>query len=177
VHGVSSKCVLSWYMEYLINMCTVGLWSSYTFDWCMEFLINLCSVGIWSFLLIHGHCFNIKIYEKLWHFTSVLHGFHRWARHRPLCRWYPTSEIDIFYSNIWTIYVGLNSFILVSEEFWYRHQLPFWYPTISISDIPISKIDKSFPNDPRKVNYKITFFSLVTNSQSSCQVSSVLPLR
>jgi hypothetical protein len=31
------------------------------------------------------------------------------------------------------------------------HQLPFRYRTKSISDIPISKIDKSFPNDPTKI--------------------------
>ncbi len=48
-------------------------------------------------------------------------------------------------------YVGLNPLIPISEEFRYRHQLPFRYRTKSISDIPISKIDKSFPNDPSKI--------------------------
>jgi hypothetical protein len=32
----------------------------------------------------------------------------------------------------------------------HRHQLPFQYRTKSISDIPISKVDKSVPNDPNK---------------------------
>ncbi len=72
-------------------------------------------------------------------------------RHRPLCRRYPTPDIDISYSDIGTKNVGLNPFIPISEEFRYRHQLPFRYRTKSISDIPISKIDKSFLNDPRKM--------------------------
>ncbi len=33
----------------------------------------------------------------------------------------------------------------------HRHQLPFRYRTKSISDIPISKVDKSDPNDPNKI--------------------------
>ncbi len=45
---------------------------------------------------------------------------------------------------IQVIYVRLNPLIPISEEFRYRHQLPFRYVTKSISDIPISKIDKSF---------------------------------
>jgi hypothetical protein len=75
----------------------------------------------------------------------------RLYRHRPLCRRYPTSDIDISYSDIGTKYVGLNPLIQISEEFRYRHQLPFRYRTKSISDIPISKIDKSLPIDPRKL--------------------------
>jgi hypothetical protein len=39
----------------------------------------------------------------------------------------------------------------ISEEFRYRHQLPFRYRTKSISDIPISKIGKSVPTDPNKI--------------------------
>ncbi len=50
-----------------------------------------------------------------------------------------------------TKYVGLNPHILISEEFRYHLQLPIRYRTKSISDIPISKIDKSFPNDPSKI--------------------------
>ncbi len=61
------------------------------------------------------------------------------------------SDIDISYSDIGTKYVRLNPLIPISEEFWYRHQLPFRYRTKSISDIPISRIDQSFPNDPRKI--------------------------
>jgi hypothetical protein len=72
-------------------------------------------------------------------------------RHRPSCRRYPTSDIDISYSDIGTNYVRLNPLIPISEEFRYRYQLSFRYRTKSISDIPISRIDKSFPNDPRKI--------------------------
>jgi hypothetical protein len=72
-------------------------------------------------------------------------------RHRPLCRRYPTSDIAISYSDIGTKYVGLNPFIPISEEYRYRHQLPFRYRTKSISDIPISKIGKSVPTDPNKI--------------------------
>jgi hypothetical protein len=61
------------------------------------------------------------------------------------------SDIDISYSYIGTKYVGLNPLIPISEEFRYRHQLPFWYWTKSKLDIPISKIDKSFLNDPSKI--------------------------
>jgi hypothetical protein len=69
-------------------------------------------------------------------------------RHQPLCWRYPTSDIDISYSDIRTKNVGLNPFIPISEEFRYRHQLPFRYRTKSISDITISKIDKTFSIDP-----------------------------
>jgi hypothetical protein len=61
-------------------------------------------------------------------------------RHRPSCRRYPTSDIDISYSDTGTKYVGLNPHIPISEEFRYRHQLPYRYRTKSISDIQISKI-------------------------------------
>jgi hypothetical protein len=65
------------------------------------------------------------------------------------------SDIDISYSDIGTKYVGLNHLIPISEEFRYRHQLPFRYRTKSILDFPISKNDKSFPNDPSKVLFII----------------------
>ncbi len=86
-------------------------------------------------------------------------------RHRPLCRRDQTSDIDISYSDIGTKYVGLNPLIPISEEFQYRHQLPFRYRTKSISDIPISKIDKSFPIDPRKILSPNNFISLDSNPQ------------
>jgi hypothetical protein len=70
-------------------------------------------------------------------------------RHRPFMS--AISNIAISYSDIGTKYVGLNPFIRISEELQYRHQLPFRYQTKSISDIPISKIDKSLPNDPSKI--------------------------
>ncbi len=77
---------------------------------------------------------------------------HRWASTSAFtCQRYPTSDIDISYSDIGTKYVGLNTFILLSKEFRYRHPLPFRYRTKSILDILISKIDKSFPNGPRKI--------------------------
>jgi hypothetical protein len=79
---------------------------------------------------------------------QVIRGGH-W--HQPLCQKYPTSDIDISYSDIGTKYVGLNPFTPISEEFRYRHQLLFRYQTKSISDIPISKIDKSFPIDRSKI--------------------------
>jgi hypothetical protein len=61
------------------------------------------------------------------------------------------SDIDISYFDIRTKYVGLSPFIPLSEEFQYRHQLPFRYETRSLLDIPISKIDKSFPSHPSKI--------------------------
>ncbi len=78
-------------------------------------------------------------------------------RHRPSCRRYSTSDIDISYSDIWTKYVRLNPHIPISEEFQYQHQLPFRYRTKSISDILISKIDKPIPNDPTKFLVVIDF--------------------
>jgi hypothetical protein len=64
------------------------------------------------------------------------------------------SDIDIGTNNI-----RLNSYILISEEFRYRHQLPFRYRTKSISDIPISKIYRSFPHDPSKWMWHIIFLT------------------
>ncbi len=78
-------------------------------------------------------------------------------QHRPLCRRYPTFDIDISYSDIRTKYVGLNSHVPMSEEFQYRHQLPFRYRTKSIQDIQISKIDQSFLNDPSNFLVLIIF--------------------
>ncbi len=78
-------------------------------------------------------------------------------RLRPSCRRYLTSDIDISYSDIGTKYVGLNPHIPISEEFRFRHQLPFRYRTKSISDIPISELDKSIPNDSTKLPVMIVF--------------------
>ncbi len=78
-------------------------------------------------------------------------------RHRPLCLRYPTSEIDISYSDIGTKNAGLKTFIPISGGIRYRHQLSFRYQTKSISDIPISKIDLSFPNDPSKIIMTFNF--------------------
>jgi hypothetical protein len=83
----------------------------------------------------------------VWRCLSSIGGY----RHRPLCRRFPTSDIDISYSDIGTKYVGLNPLIPISEEFRYRHQLSFRYRTKSISVSPISRIDQSLPIDPRKI--------------------------
>jgi hypothetical protein len=56
--------------------------------------------------------------------------FKGWHRHRFQCRRYPTSDIDICYSDIGDKYVGLKNVILVSEVFRYRHQSSFRYPTL-----------------------------------------------
>jgi hypothetical protein len=57
-----------------------------------DWLDGWCARGNWSLgLTISGH------------------------RHRPWCRRYPTSDIDISYSDIGTKNVGLNPFIPVSE--------------------------------------------------------------
>jgi hypothetical protein len=49
-------------------------------------------------------------------------------RHRPQYRRYPTSDIDICYSDIGRKYVGLKTVIPISEGFRYRHLSPFRYP-------------------------------------------------
>jgi hypothetical protein len=69
------------------------------------------------------------------------------------------SDIDIPYFYIWTKYVGLNPLISIPEQFRYRHQHSFRYRNKSISDIPISKIDKPFPNDPSKIPWDIIFLT------------------
>ncbi len=51
-------------------------------------------------------------------------------RHRSQCRRYPISDIDICYSDIGDKYVGLKNVIPISEEFRYRHQRSFRYPTL-----------------------------------------------
>ncbi len=51
-------------------------------------------------------------------------------RHRSQCRRYPTSDINICYSDIRDKYVGLKNVIPISEVFWYRHQSSFRYPTL-----------------------------------------------
>jgi hypothetical protein len=80
---------------------------------------------------------------------------HRWAW--TLAFMSAVSNIDIS-SDIGTKYVRLNPLIPISEEFPYRHQLPFRYRTKLISDIPISKIKKSFPYDPSKILLVIILF-------------------
>jgi hypothetical protein len=49
-------------------------------------------------------------------------------RHRPQYRRYPTSDIDICYSDIGRKYFGLKTVIPISEGFRYRHLSPFRYP-------------------------------------------------
>ncbi len=67
---------------------------------------------------------SIKDVGHVWH-TPI--GGHR---HRSRCGWYPTSDIDICYSDIGDKYVGLKNVILISEVFRYRHQSSFRYPTL-----------------------------------------------
>jgi hypothetical protein len=43
---------------------------------------------------------------------------------------YPTSDIDICYSDIGDKYVGLKTVIPISEVFRYQHQSSFRYPTL-----------------------------------------------
>ncbi len=100
------------------------------------------------------------------------HHQHRWASTSAFMS--GISDIDISYSDIGTKHVGINPLIPISEEFQYQHQLPFQYRTKSKQDIPISKIDKSFPNDPSTILLLIVLFH--SNPQSSCRVSGVLPL-
>jgi hypothetical protein len=51
-------------------------------------------------------------------------------RHRSQCRRYPTSDIEICYSDIGDKYVGLKNVITISEVFRYRHQSLFRYPIL-----------------------------------------------
>ncbi len=48
--------------------------------------------------------------------------------HWPQCRQYPTSDIDICYSDIGRKYDELKTVIPISEGFRYRHLSPFRYP-------------------------------------------------
>ncbi len=65
----------------------------------------------------------------------VIIGGHR---HRPQCRRYPTSDIDICYSDIGRKYVRLKTVIPISEGFRYRHLSPFRYPISDIQKIFIT---------------------------------------
>ncbi len=57
-------------------------------------------------------------------------------RHRSQCGRYPTSDIDISYSDIGVKYDGLKKNIPISEVFWYRHQSSFGYPTLNKKIFP-----------------------------------------
>jgi hypothetical protein len=56
-------------------------------------------------------------------------------RHRSQCRRYPTSYIDIRYSDIGDKYVGLKNVIPISEVYRYRHQSSFRYPILKKKNI------------------------------------------
>jgi hypothetical protein len=56
-------------------------------------------------------------------------------RHRSQCRQYPTSDIDICYSDIGDKYVGLKNVIPISEVFRYWHQSLFRYPILKKKNI------------------------------------------
>jgi hypothetical protein len=96
-------------------------------------------------------------------------------RRKSLCHRYPTSDIEISYSDIGTKYVGLNPFIPISEEFRYQNQLPFRY---GLYQYRISQYLKLINQSEMTLIkfYNTHFFTLVLNQQSSRQVSSVLPL-
>ncbi len=108
----------------------------------------------WSRLDVAVPCICSCISYVLVYLTGV---DHRWASTYAFMS--AISDIDIPYSDIRTKNVGLNLFILIPKEFRYRHQLPFQYRTKSISDIHISKIYKSFPNDPSKIIWNIIFLT------------------
>ncbi len=78
------------------------------------------SYWVWRFR--YGLClpsFSLLLSKLLY----IIHiGGHR---HQSQCRRYPTSDIDICYSDIGDKYV-----ILISEVFRYRHQSSFRYPTL-----------------------------------------------
>ncbi len=68
-------------------------------------------------------------------------------RHRSQCRRYPTSDIDICYSDIGEIYVGLKNVIPISEVFLYRHQSSFRYPTLKKRKYFILQIRTRIPSN------------------------------
>jgi hypothetical protein len=69
-------------------------------------------------------CLSAKFCSVL---LAITIGGHR---HRSQCRRYPTSDINICYSDIGEKYVGLTNVIPISEVFRYRHQSSFRYPTL-----------------------------------------------
>jgi hypothetical protein len=122
-------------------------------------------------------CYSVLIFFILFKVFSIHYFYifntyyHRWASTSSFML--AISDIGISYSDIGTKYVRLNPLIPISEEFWYRHQLPFGYRTKLILDIPISKIDKSFPKTRIKFYYS-KFFSLDSNTETSCDILRVL---
>ncbi len=66
-------------------------------------------------------------------FYSIITKGGHW--HRSQCRRYPTSNIDICYSNIGDKYVGLKNVIPISELFRYQYQSSFRYPTMKKKNI------------------------------------------
>jgi hypothetical protein len=62
-------------------------------------------------------------------------------RHRSQCRRYPTSDINICYSDIGDKYVGLKNVIPISEVFRYRHQSSFRYPTLKKKKISACRFE------------------------------------
>ncbi len=70
---------------------------------------------------------------------------------------YPTSDIDICYSDIGDKYVGLKSVILISKVFRYRHQSSFRYPTLKKKKYFTLQIRTHAPwNGKRALYYKAT---------------------
>ncbi len=104
--------------------------------------------------------------QQLFVSVHLIIGGHQ---HRPWYRRYPTSDIDISYSDIGTKDVGLNPFIPISGPISTSTSIP-------ISDIPISKIFQSFPTDPSNLIWHI-ISTLDSNSRPSWWGSGNLPLR
>ncbi len=82
-------------------------------------------------------------------------------RHRSQCRRYPTSDMDIFYSDIGDKYVGLKNVIPISEVFRYRHQSSFRYRTLKKKNISLRRF-KPMPLElvSRRYNTKLLWLSV-----------------
>jgi hypothetical protein len=84
-------------------------------------------------------------------------------RHRSQCRRYPTSDIDICYSDIGDKYVGLKNVIPISEVFQYRHQSSFQYPTLKKKDISLCRFERtSLETESERFNTKLRSLSVCT---------------
>jgi hypothetical protein len=82
-------------------------------------------------------------------------------RHRSQCRRYPTSDIDICYSDIGDKYVRLENVIPILEVFRYRHQSSFRYLILKKKDISSCKFEpKSLGKVSKRYNTKLLCLSV-----------------
>jgi hypothetical protein len=94
-------------------------------------------------------------------------------RHWPLCQRYPTSDIDSSYFDIGTKYVGL----ILSFRYWKSSDIGIsFHSDIGLNQYRIFRYLKLI-NQSQKTRVKFYLFSLISNSQSSCLVSGLSPLR